>query len=127
MTKKEIQEELNNLSKPKYLYQRYNGEMRKYEVQDNILIDVKNANNIINLDKQIILGKTSEDKIDLLEVDDLILYKCININSDKLELDIIKDEVDLQDYKNRFKDNFWELISFVTKEKFNKVVNNMED
>lgn len=82
--------------------------------------------NTIHLEKhkwQDIINHSS-DKIDLLEVGDLILYKCININSDKLELDIIKDEVDLQDYKNRFKSNFWQLVSFVTKEKLNSVLYN---
>lgn len=74
MNKKEIQEKLNNPPKPKYLYQRYNGEIRKYEVQDNILINVKNANDIINLDKQMILGKTFENILDLLEVGDLVIH-----------------------------------------------------
>lgn len=72
MTKKEIQEKLNNLPKPKYLYQRYNGYLKKYEVNDNILIDTKNVNNIIDLDKQIILGKTSENIIDLIEIGDYV-------------------------------------------------------
>ena len=72
MTKKEIQSALNNLPEVKYLYNRYNGEIRKYEVQDNILINVKNVNDIIDTDKHLLLGKTSEDKLDLLDVGDLV-------------------------------------------------------
>lgn len=72
MNKKEIQEKLNNLPKPKYLYQRYNGEIRKYEIQDNILINVKNVNDIIDKNKQLILGETSENIIDLIEIEDYV-------------------------------------------------------
>lgn len=119
MTKKEIQSALNNLPEVKYLYNRYNGEIRKYEVQDNILINVKNVNDIIDTDKHLLLGKTSEDKLDLLDVGDLVLYK---INH-KLGLHIIKDDIALRDYTSKFKNNLWEFCGFITKEKCSEVIN----
>lgn len=121
MTKKELIKRIEEY-KPKYIYQRYNGEIRQFEVIDNnYLVDTKTGMSF-DFRSHLMLGKVSEDKIDLLNIGDLVIYKCININSDKLEVHIIQDEVDLQDYKNRFKDNFWEMVSFVTKEKFNKIV-----
>ena len=122
MNKKEFKEKLNNLPKPKYLYQRYDGNLYKYEVDNNILIDVKNANNIINLDKQIILGKTSEDIIDLVEVDDYVngervfaTENRINDNGEKVIL--------VENYNEWTDDGVIankDIKSIVTKEQFEK-------
>ena len=121
MTKKELIRRIEEY-KPKYIYQRYNGEIRQFEVIDNnYLVDTKSGMSI-DFRSHLMLGEVSEDKTDLLKNGDLVIYKCININSDKLEVHIIQDEVDLEDYKNRFKDNFWKIVSFVTKEKFNQIV-----
>ena len=119
MIKKEIQSSLNNLPEIKHLYNRYNGEIRKYEVQENILINVKNANDIIDTDKHLLLGKTSENRLELLEIGDLVLYK---INH-KLGVHIIKNDVALKDYTNKFKNNLWEFCGFITKENLVKVIN----
>jgi hypothetical protein len=119
MTKKEIQEKINNLPKPSYLYQRYDGDIRKYEVQNNVLINVKNVNDIIDTDKHLLLGKTSENKLDLLDVGDLLIYKI----NDNLNIDIIKDDIALQDYTSKLKNNLWEFYGFITKEKLSKVIN----
>lgn len=73
MKKKEILEKLNNL-KTRYIYQRYNGIIKKYEVRDNYLINTGNANNTIDINRQIPLGKTSENIIDLIEVGDIVEY-----------------------------------------------------
>lgn len=129
MTKKELIKRIKQY-KPKYIYQRYAGKINKYEILfDNELLNLETGMHI-NLDRHAMLGKVSENRIDLLEVGDLVLYKCINLSgkfADKLHLYIIEHEVDLQDYKNRFNDNFWKLVGFITKEEFNKVVNNLED
>ena len=121
MTKKELIKKIEEY-KPKYIYQRYDGRICEYEVvNDNYLVNTKTGMSF-DFKSHLMLGKVSEDKIDLLNIGDLVVYKCININSDKLEVHIIQDEVDLQDYKNRFKDNFWIMVSFVTKEKFEQIV-----
>ena len=117
MNKKEIQEKLNNLPKPKYLYQRYNGEIRKYEVQDNILINVKNANDIIDTNKQLILGKISENIIDLIEIGDYVngeQIDFISISKEGKKRPLIRDNIYFFDKYNSIK-------SIVTKEQFNKV------
>lgn len=116
MTKKEIQEKLNNLPKPEYLYQRYNGIINKYEIQDNILINVNNANDIIDINKQALLGKTSKNIIDLIEVGDFIKISYDNIGDskhfidNKFALNMIKEDL------NKFKDK--KIKSIVTKEQF---------
>lgn len=115
MDKKEIQKKINNLPKPEYLYQRYNGEIRKYEVQDNLLINIKNANDIIDTDRQIILGKTSEDILDLLEVGDIIEHGIITIfktffeNLEKLDY-----------FVNIYKNEDFDIKSILTHEQFEK-------
>ena len=129
MTKKELKKRIEEY-KPKYIYQRYDGRIHKYEViNDNYLVETKTGMSF-DFRSHLMLGEVSENRIDLLEVGDLVLYKCINLNgkfADKLHLDIIEHEIDLQDYKNRFNDNFWKLVGFITKEEFNKIVNNLED
>lgn len=129
MNKKELIKRIEEY-KPKYIYQRYDGRIHKYEVvNDNYLVETKTGMSF-DFRSDLMLGKVSENIIDLLEVGDLVLYKCINLSgnfADKLHLDIIEHEVDLQDYENRFNDNFWKLVSFITKEELNKVINNLED
>ena len=129
MTKKELIKRIEEY-KPKYIYQRYNGEIRQFEVVDNnYLVETKTGMSI-DFRSHLMLGKVSEKLINLIEIGDLVLYKCINLGgkfADKLHLDIIEHEVDLQDYKNRFNDNFWKLVSFITKEELNKFMNNLED
>ena len=129
MTKKELIKRIEEF-KPKYIYQRYDGRIHKYEVvNDNYLVETKTGMSF-DFRSHLMLGKVSEKLIDLIEIGDLVLYKCINLSgkfADKLHLDIIEHEVDLQDYKNRFNDNFWKLVGLITKEELNKVINNLED
>ena len=115
MNKKEIQEKLDNLPKPKYLYQRYNGDLYKYEVDDNILIDTKNANNIINLDKQSILGKTSENILDLLEVGDVVIHGELTIFKT-----IFEDKDQLDYFVDLYKHENLSINQVVTREKIEK-------
>lgn len=72
MNRKEIQEKLNNPPKPKYLYQRYNGKINKYELNGNILINVYNPNITIDRNRHLIYGKTSENIVDLIEEGDYV-------------------------------------------------------
>jgi len=112
MNKKEIQEKLNNLPKPKYLYQRYNGKIKKYEVQDNILINVNNADDIIDTNRHLILGETSENIIDLIEVGDYVnRHLVLKVEEDKFLL------IDDKGYTHLAPIN---IKSIVTKEQFNK-------
>ena len=45
-----------------------------------------------------------------IQIGDRITYKCININKEEAEIEIIKDNIMLNDYKNRFEQDFWELL-----------------
>lgn len=45
-----------------------------------------------------------------IQVGDRVTYKCININKEEAEIEIIKDNIMLNDYKNRFEQDFWELL-----------------
>lgn len=114
MTKKEIQEKLNNIPKPEYLYQRYDGIINKYEIQNNILININNANDIIDTDRQALLGKTSKNIIDLIEVGDYV-------NGNKVLENIgIYILTSSSDYgNNRFFD--YQIKSIITKEQFEKI------
>lgn len=56
------------------------------------------------------LNKRLEEKVMDIQIGDRITYKCININKEDLEVEIIKDNIMLDDYKNRFENDFWELL-----------------
>jgi len=75
MTKKEkqeFQEQLNNPPKDKYIYNRYNGIISKYkQIDENTYIETKTGITI-NLDQHILLGKTSEKLIYLIEKNDIV-------------------------------------------------------
>ena len=66
MTKKELIRRIEEY-KPKYIYQRYNGEIRQFEVIDNnYLVDTKSGMSI-DFRSHLMLGEVSEDKTDLLK------------------------------------------------------------
>lgn len=67
MKNKILKEYIENY-KPKYIYQRYNGEIRKYEViNDNFLVEMKTGMSF-DFKAHLMLGKLSENLIDLIEV-----------------------------------------------------------
>lgn len=74
MTNKEIKEKLANMPKDKYIYQRYNGIITKYKVSGEYYINVEGGI-AINKNKQLLLGKVSENLIDLIEVRRLCEWK----------------------------------------------------
>ena len=77
MTKKELIKKIENY-KLKYIYQRYNGEIRKFEVvNDNFLVETKTGLSI-DFKSHLMLGKLSENTIDLIEVGDYVNGKKID-------------------------------------------------
>lgn len=118
MTKKEL-EKLIKEYKPKYIYQRYKGELFKYEiVKDNVLLEFKTGVTFA-LDGNALLGKVSSNIIDLIEEGDYVNgYKVLNV---------INEEpcpsgkcVDIESNMDSSDCTFWEndIINIVTKEQF---------
>ena len=71
MTKKELIRRIEEY-KPKYIYQRYNGEIRQFEVvNDNYLVDTKSGMSF-DFRSHLMLGKVSENLIDIIEVGDYV-------------------------------------------------------
>lgn len=64
MTNKEIKV---NIPEDKYIYQRYDGRITKYKVSGEYYINVEGGI-AINKNKQLLLGKVSENIIDLVEI-----------------------------------------------------------
>ena len=66
MTKKELIKRIEEY-KPKYIYQRYNGEIRQFEVIDNnYLVETKTGMSF-DFRSHLMLGKVLENLIDLIE------------------------------------------------------------
>ena len=71
MTKKELIKRIEEY-KPKYIYQRYNGEIRQFEVIDNnYLVDTKTGMSF-DFRSHLMLGKVSENLIDLIQCGDYV-------------------------------------------------------
>lgn len=92
MTNKEIKEKLANMFKDKYIYQRYDGRITKYRVSGEYYINVESGI-AINKNRQMLIGKVSENLIDLAEVGDYVNGKRvfatenrINDNGEKVVL-----------------------------------------
>lgn len=71
MTNKELKEKLANISEDKYIYQRYDGRITKYKVSGEYYINVEGGI-AINKNRQLLVGKISENLIDLVEVTDIV-------------------------------------------------------
>lgn len=90
--KKEIE-----IQKNKYIYQRYNGIITKYIVDEEYCIAVETG--IANRkDTILLLGKVSENIIDLIEIEDIVFtedfngYSFIHIYSKEM-LEALKEDV----------------------------------
>jgi len=71
MTKKELIKRIEEY-KPKYIYQRYDGRIHKYEVvNDNYLVETKTGMSF-DFRSHLMLGKVSEDLIDLIQCEDYV-------------------------------------------------------
>ena len=120
MNKKEIQEKLNNLPKPKYLYQRYKGELKKYIVEEDFYIQCKTG--FTTPKDSILLGKTSENILDLIKKGDLIetdyydeltIFQVDEVRVSNFNIIIFVDDFRLELTENNIK-------SILTKEQFEK-------
>ena len=79
MNKKELKEKIENVHKNKYIYQRYNGLITKYIDKGDYYIGC-NTGIAIEKNEHLLLGKVSENRIDLIEKDDYVNgYKVINV------------------------------------------------
>ena len=113
MTKKELIRRIEEY-KPKYIYQRYNGEIRQFEVIDNnYLVDTKTGMSF-DFRSHLMLGKVSEDLIDLIQCGDYVNGKQVS-NVDKIDNINFIEWTDGDMYKTEIEnDKFIETI--VTKE-----------
>lgn len=118
MTNKEIKEKLVNIPEDKYIYQRYDGRITKYKVSGEYYINVEGGI-AINKNKQLLLGKVSENLIDLVEVEDVIKYKINNISRELQPKGFIEgvvginNEIRLKDFKE---DKNREILEILTHE-----------
>lgn len=89
MTKKELIKRIEEY-KPKYIYQRYDGRIHKYEVvNDNYLVETKTGMSF-DFRSHLMLGKVSENLIDLIECGDYVNGKKIDdIIDNFIKIDII--------------------------------------
>ena len=71
MNKKEIKEKLNNIPKDEYIYQRYKGIITKYIQKEGYYIDCATGIGA-KIEEHLLLGKTSKNLIDLIEVGDIV-------------------------------------------------------
>jgi hypothetical protein len=71
MNKKELKEKIENVHKNKYIYQRYNGLITKYIDKGDYYIGC-NTGIAIEKNEHLLLGKVSENIIDLIEVEDIV-------------------------------------------------------
>lgn len=82
MNKKELKEKIENVHKNKYIYQRYNGLITKYIDKGDYYIGC-NTGIAIEKNEHLLLGKVSENRIDLIEKDDYVNgYKVISVDYD---------------------------------------------
>lgn len=74
ITKKKLIKRIEEY-KPKYIYQRYNGRIHKYEVvNDNYLVETKTGMSF-DFRSHLMLGKVSENLIDIIEERRLCKWK----------------------------------------------------
>lgn len=77
MNRKEIEEKFNNLTKDNYIYQRYNGIITKYIKREGYYIDCATGIGT-KIEGYLLLGKTSKNLINLIEVGDFVNGKLIH-------------------------------------------------
>lgn len=114
ITKKELIKRIEEY-KPKYIYQRYNGEIRQFEVIDNnYLVETKTGMSF-DFRSHLMLGKVSENLIDLIKLKDII--KIHNLKGDDISFWFeIFDDKTMMDFKLGLDDNEIEILEVVTKE-----------
>lgn len=118
MTKKELIKRIEEF-KPKYIYQRYDGRIHKYEVvNDNYLVETKTGMSF-DFRSHLMLGKVSEKLIDLIEIGDYVNgYKVISV------LDGFADgtmEIELSNHTRIYRHHIEDIEEVVTKEQFESI------
>lgn len=79
MNKKEIEQKLKDIPEDKYFYQRYEGRITKYKYDGEYYIDCETGL-ASRKDETFLLGKVSENIIDLVEVGDFVNgYRILDI------------------------------------------------
>lgn len=107
-----------------YIYNRYNGVITTYKKLNNNVYMCLETGLTIDLDLELMLGKTSENIIELIEVEDIIGYKIKNISTTLETKGFIEGIIDISDeehLENIKKDKNYEIKSIVTKEQFKSV------
>ena len=118
MNKKELKEKIENVHKNKYIYQRYNGLITKYIDKGDYYIGC-NTGIAIEKNEHLLLGKVSENRIDLIEKDDYVNgYKVINVINEEpcpsgkcVDIDSSKDSSECTLWKN-------DIQTILTKEQY---------
>lgn len=119
MTKKELIKRIEEF-KPKYIYQRYDGIIHKYEVvNDNYLVETKTGMSF-DFRSHLMLGKVSEDLIDLIQCGDYVNgYLVIKVTKNKF---IIISKYGLQEYeKEKVRQEIYNIETITTKEQFESI------
>lgn len=104
--KKEIE-----IPKNKYIYQRYDGIITKYIVNNEYYIAV-GTGIATKKDETVLLGKVAENIIDLIEVGDIVEV----LDHDWLRVFNIDDEDILKSFIEDCEENNWKLQGITTKE-----------
>lgn len=113
MNKKELIKRIEEF-KPKYIYQRYDGKINKYEVvNDNYLVETKTGMSF-DFRRHLMLGKVSENLIDLIECADVV--KVLDNGSGSEDKIDIYDKRMLEAVKEDIVNNNYELLEIYTKE-----------
>lgn len=99
------------IPKNKYIYQRYNGIITKYIVDNEYYIDTQTGI-ARQKDETAFLGKVAENIIDLIEVGDIVEV----LDHDWLRVFNIDDEDILKSFIEDCEENNWKLQGIMTKE-----------
>lgn len=127
MNKKELKEKIENVHKNKYIYQRYNGLITKYIDKGDYYIGC-NTGIAIEKNEHLLLGKVSENRIDLIEKDDYVNgYKVISV-----DYNVIDDKTECieLDLNNNYQYNFIsarQIKTIITKEQMKSIEYKVEE
>ena len=118
MNKKELKEKIENAPKNKYIYQRYNGIITKYIDNGDYYINCETGI-AVKKNEHLMLGKTSENIIDLIENKDILKVK-VKVNGEILFIGVDENTLDIK-YKEiieEIKNGEYQLLEILTHEQF---------
>ena len=105
------------IKEEKYIYQRYDGKTTKYLIGEKYLLNIETG--ISFPIDTLLLGKVSENILDILEVGD-ILRVFDNLSETEEKVNIFDDEM-LKAVKEDIKDNNYKILSILTHEQFSSL------